>query len=128
MRRVNVLRLIVIFIFILLFLTLFYRKPGMGDVLIATSPDAFVSPAVSNIQPKRQKNIVLVGITPAPWPSEAREIFDAAQRGKLVHVTVSSKDVTVKFEVAGVSESGDLQVKECSISDVELFRKIIGIR
>jgi hypothetical protein len=94
-----------------------YMRPWEKEVWITTTPDSFVVNAAESDQLAIETTKISVGITPAPWPEEAQEIMRAARRGQIVHITLVSKSATDKFDIIGVSVSGNLIVDVKSMSN-----------
>ena len=96
---------------------LVYMRPWEREVWITTTLDSFVVNASASEQLAFETNKMSVGITPAPWPEEARAIMRAAKRGQIVHISLVSKNATDKFDINGVSAAGDLIIDVKSMSD-----------
>lgn len=105
----------VIVLCILLVFTLSWYKPWQSEVWISTDKEAFLGPhpGTDLVTKKDRKIILLLSITPAPWPKEAWDILHAAKLGKLVHVTVHKKDLALKFDIKGIAPTGEVLV-QCS--------------
>jgi hypothetical protein len=112
-------------IFALAAMWLFYTKPWETEVWITTTPDAFVGPAIGPDLAEIVPGKIGVGITPAPWPEEAREILRAAEHGRVVHVTLVTNDSTYKFDISGISPAGNLLVDIRSMSDAKLVTNLL---
>lgn len=93
-----------------------YLRPWEREVWVTTTPEAFVTPAITALLGARPGEMV-VGITPAPWPKEAGNILRAARRGRIVHVTLISKNAVDRFDVIGVTPEENLVVDTKSMTD-----------
>lgn len=87
-------------------------RPWEKEISVTTSFEAFTGPyAGTDILQRRNKKVILsLAITPAPWPNEARIILQAAQSGKIVHVSIPSDGYILRFDISGVSQSGEMMI------------------
>ncbi len=100
-------------------------KKSEREVWIATSANAFVGPGLGLGPEVINPEDLAIGITPAPWPKEAREIYYAAKNGTIVHVTINSNNEKLTFDINGLSPNGHLLVSKRSMSNVERVTKIL---
>lgn len=109
---------------VLLLIWLIQYRPWEKEVSISTTKEAFTGPNVGTELLKKRdgKTILQIAITPAPWPKEAKTIWQAAEAGKIVHVLVLMEKSQLRFDITGISLSGHLQI-ECQ-SEQEA-RKIV---
>jgi hypothetical protein len=125
MFRNFVWRIPAILILIAIVSGLCYLQPWEKEVWITTTPDAFVVPAIGRGQAEEMVDKLGVGITPAPWPKEAGKILRAAKRGRIVHVTLVSKNATDRFDISGVSPAGNLLIDVKSMIDVKRVSSLL---
>jgi hypothetical protein len=92
-----------------------YFRPWEREVWVTTTPEAFVTPAITSL-PGARPGVMVVGITPEPWPKEAGNILRAARRGRM-HVTLISKNAVDRFDVIGVTREENLVVDTKSMTD-----------
>jgi hypothetical protein len=106
------------------------ERPWENKVSISTTRDAFVGPRPGSalISNSQSGTLLKIGITPAPWPSEAKLIWDQASRGRRVHITIRDPQRRISFDIVGVSIDGDLLVPCHSSNDAEQLVEKLGIR
>lgn len=102
-----------------------YVKPWEKEVWITTTPDAFVRPAIPLRAGERNDGRLVVSISPSIGPKSADEIYRAAKRGRIVHVTLVSKNSTDKFDITGISADGNLLIEVSSMSDVKRVTSLL---
>jgi hypothetical protein len=102
-------RLIVFSIFSVVAIGGYFWKVG---IVVATTPDAFVERVGMPLFEKHEGRMnVRLGVTPAPWPEEARTMYRAAILKLPVKVELLSKtNRKIYFEIMGLSEDGDFLV------------------
>lgn len=95
----------------LIFWALNYR-PWEREVSISTTHESFTGPYVGTeiLQRHRGKIVLVLALTPAPWPEEAAEISQAAKYGKIVHVAVPYNGSVLRFDIVGTTPSGEILI------------------
>jgi hypothetical protein len=104
---------------------LYFRSAG---VEISTSVDAFAIPAVDQLVHARPdgKAELLLDITPAPWPDEARSIYRLASMGIPVRISVQDGKSKRHFVIVGVDGKDHLRVSSASKADALATLKFLG--
>ena len=95
----------------------FVAAPSSERVVVQTTPDAFTMSVPNRNQPgtSESEGVLVLSITPAPWPPEAKRILDLAKDGRLVTVVFdSSKGERPSFDIVGVNEENGLIVRVAS--------------
>jgi len=107
---------------------LFVNQPWQREVWVTTTMEAFSGPgpgeAFSSF--RDGKVYLIVGLTPAPWPDEARTIWSAARRGKRVHITVLRQQGTLRFDADGTTSDGNLLVPCASAGEANRLAGALG--
>ncbi|MFB9241248.1 hypothetical protein IV454_30750 [Massilia antarctica] len=97
---------------IILSIWVFKTSPWEREVSVTTSHETFTGPGpgIKILQIRDMRFVLLLGITPAPWPAEAHDIWQAARRGKVVHVAVPENGAVLRFDISGVTETGEMMI------------------
>lgn len=77
-------------------------RPWVKEVWISTTRDSISSPDYGTpLIVKLDNNYyVNIQVTPAPFPPEASDMYNAAKYGKIVHVHMRDGDEIIEFDIS----------------------------
>jgi hypothetical protein len=96
-----------------------------NEVHISTERDAFLP--VNSVEEINGETYLIIGITPAPFPEEAKAIYRSAKKGKTVFVTITGISPEVKFVIkGGLNKDGNMRIKCESREEAKTLSSQLG--
>ena len=120
-----------IVLFIVIGIVIVYNAFDKSEVHISTDSSAFVSvaPGDQKIEEIDGELYLLAGITPAPFPEEADDIYrHAKKKGKTIWITMKNSSPEIKFKmVGGLSKKGYMRIKCNSLEEAKALAAQLGL-